>query len=115
MKPRTCKKRLPAKARSLLAECKRIIEGFLPDATVLLYGSQARGTATPESDYDLLVLTAMPLTSEEEDRIGDAVYDLEREQGAVISLLFFAREQWDAPLYRLMPLHREVEREGIVL
>jgi hypothetical protein len=43
------------------------------------------------------------------------VYDLEREQGAVISLIFFAREQWDAPLYRLMPLHHEVEREGIVL
>jgi predicted nucleotidyltransferase len=109
------KSRVPPRARSLLRECKRQIEGLLPDASVILYGSQARGTATPESDYDLLVLASAPLTTDEEDRIRDAVYDLELEHEVVISLIFFDRAQWETRLHQAMPLHKEIEREGVVL
>ena len=100
-------------ARPMLLACKSIIQEHLPDATVVLFGSRARGAATPESDYDLLVLTAAKLTAAEEDRISDAVYELELERGVVISLLFFARDDWD--YHSLMPLHQDVDREGITL
>jgi predicted nucleotidyltransferase len=101
--------------RTLLLECKRLIQQSLPDAIVLLYGSVARGTAGPESDYDLAVLTGSRLTTTDEDRIRDALYDLELEHEVVISVLFFNRAQWDTPLHQAMPLHREVEREGVML
>jgi len=104
---------VPRTTRSVLLACKRIIQERVPDATTVLFGSRARGDAAHGSDHDLLVLTDMPLTSAEEDRISDAVYDLELERGVVISLIFFARDYWDH--HRLMPLHQEVDQEGIVL
>lgn len=36
---------------------KSTVQAFLPDAKVLLFGSRARGEATKDSDYDLLVVT----------------------------------------------------------
>ena len=101
--------------RSLLLACKRIIQGFDPGATVLLYGSVARGTGEPDSDYDVLVLTARSLSMAEQDDVRDAVYELELDREAVISLLFCAMEEWETPLRRAMPLHQNVQAEGIVL
>ena len=37
----------------------RIVSGFSP-RKIILFGSHARGTATPESDVDLLVVTDRP-------------------------------------------------------
>jgi predicted nucleotidyltransferase len=36
---------------------KSIVNSYLPNAQVLLFGSQARGESTVDSDYDLLVVT----------------------------------------------------------
>jgi predicted nucleotidyltransferase len=105
----------PAHAAPLLRECKRIIQRFLPDATVILYGSLARGTAGPESDWDLLILTDKRLTSAEERQVSDAIYDLELEHGVVISDLLRTRDEWDTPVLRGSPLRESIEREGIVI
>jgi predicted nucleotidyltransferase len=40
-----------------LQTIKSTVGGFLPDAKVLLFGSRARGQATKDSDYDLLIVT----------------------------------------------------------
>ena len=50
-----------------------------------------------------------------EDRIRANLYPLELETGAVITLIAYSREDWDSPRYRSMPLHKAVEREGVVL
>ena len=104
---------VPPSTRSMLLACKRVIQDHVPDATVVLFGSRARGDAARDSDYDLLVLTNASLTSAEEDRISDAVCGLELERGVIICLIFFARDYWDR--HSLMPLHQEVDRKGIVL
>lgn len=36
---------------------KSTVRSFLPDATVLLFGSRARGGYAKNSDYDLLIIT----------------------------------------------------------
>jgi predicted nucleotidyltransferase len=36
---------------------KSTVGSFLPDAKVFLFGSRARGQATKDSDYDLLIIT----------------------------------------------------------
>jgi predicted nucleotidyltransferase len=42
--------------RQLLRDLKSVILRFVPDATLILYGSVSRGRQGSESDYDLLVL-----------------------------------------------------------
>lgn len=51
----------------------------------MLYGSQAQGEASSESDYDLLVLTSAPLAAETIRQIHDALYELKLNYGVVIS------------------------------
>jgi len=108
-------KGVPPHAAALLRKCKRLIRRFLPDATVLLYGSLARGTAGPDSDWDLLILTDQHLTAAEEEAVSDAIYDLELEHHVVISEYLCSRDEWDAPISRGGPFHENVEREGIVI
>src|SRR5712692_7549942 len=44
---------------------------------IILYGSRARGTASPDSDFDLLVVAAEPVSKREEiQRLRRAVHDL---------------------------------------
>ena len=44
---------------------------------IILYGSRARGTASPDSDFDLLVVEAEPVSKREEmQRLRRAVSDL---------------------------------------
>ncbi len=99
--------------KKFLCETKKVIQGFLPAAEVLLYGSAARGTHGQESDYDVLVLTDVSLSNKEEEEIRDAVYDLQVAWGELISTIFHSREFWDK--HPGMPFHQEVARDAIVL
>ena len=82
---------------------------------MILYGSRARGATESESDYDLLVLVEGPFSRKLEDQIGDRLYALELESDTVLSLLVYEKHTWETPLYKAMPLHRNVDREGILL
>ena len=99
----------------ILAACKSAIESIDAAAEVVLYGSRARGDATEESDYDLLIISDSQVTIEAEDRFRRALYDIQLETASVITVLMVNRDQWDAPLSRAMPLHQNIERDGIAL
>lgn len=101
--------------RELLGQMRDLIQGFTPSATVLLYGSVARGTSNSESDYDLLVLTAAPLALERQDSIRDALYDFQMARDVLVCVIFRTKAQWDSPVMRVSPFHKEVERDAIVL
>lgn len=101
--------------RELLSELKRAVLQLLPDATLLLYGSAAKGAREPESDYDILVLVKTSLSTQEEDRVRGAVYDVALAHDVVFSLIFDALEEWNRPLAGITPYRRNVERDGIVL
>jgi len=100
---------------ALLARCRDAVQEVAPGAIVILYGSRARGVTEPESDYDLLVLVEGTLSRTLEDQIGDRLYALELESGAILSLLVYEKRAWETPLCKAMPLHRNVDQEGIVL
>lgn len=115
MKDLATSKGISHRDRDILIRVKDIVRLIIPTATLLLYGSVARGTQDLESDYDVLILTDATLSTKEEDAVTDAVYNLELEQGIVISTLFYTRDFWAAPLAQVMPFHQRVQEDGVVI
>jgi predicted nucleotidyltransferase len=101
--------------RILLTRCREHIQKIDPHATVILYGSRARGDCDPESDYDLLVLIDKPVTLEQEDLIRRQLFPVEIETGYVFTVSVYSYQQWASSLYRAMPFHRNVEKYGVIL
>ena len=98
----------------LLQRCKEAIRSVVPDADVILYGSRARGDAKEDSDYDLLVLVDRPADVAMHKRLISSISPLE-EDGAVLTLTIHDRNLWSSKLYKAMPFHENVDREGVVL
>ncbi len=99
--------------RALLHEVKNVIQQKLPNATVFLYGSVARGDRRPESDYDLLILTDESLKYDQKDTVQEVVYYFELEHNVVLSTVFFTKAHWFE--HPQLPLHVSIERDGVQL
>lgn len=101
--------------RDRLAVCNAaaILKAAYPVEQVVLFGSKARGTDSPESDIDLLVLTRGDVSRQQKDRMIDAVYDTQLELGVAISPWIVSREEWEHGPLRLLPIHAEIERDGV--
>lgn len=80
---------------------------------VALFGSRARSGAAADSDLDLLVVTDRAISRTERHTITGALSELGREIGAVFSSLVVDEESWSRGAYRVLPIYREIEREGI--
>ncbi len=99
----------------LVQRVKSVILQLLPDAEIILYGSRARGDADTESDWDFLVLTDEPVTTQLEITLWDRLYELELETGGVFSALLKNREEWATAFSKITPFHHNVEKDGITL
>ena len=106
---------ITAGEKQILEASRELIRGVDPNAEIVLYGSRARGDAAEDSDYDLLIVSDVAATLENEDRFRGALYDLQLETGAVITVILVNRADWETPLYKAMPLHKNITREGITL
>jgi predicted nucleotidyltransferase len=99
----------------LLKRCKQAIRQVVPDADVILYGSRARGDANEYSDYDILIIVDVSVDMALEEKILDNIYPLELETCQVLTFIVYSEQEWNSPLYRAMPLHKNVDREGVLL
>lgn len=91
------------------------IQEVEPDAQVILYGSQSRENATPESDWDFLVLVDGPINDDRIDRIRHRLYEIEWDTGEVISSIIRNHKDWYRPPYSSTPFHDHVIEDGITL
>ena len=88
---------------------------LVPEAEVILYGSVARGDRSAESDYDILIVTQRPVSSEEEDDLRSALYRLALERDAVVSTMLYDRSEWESPLVCVSPYKKNIEKDGVFL
>jgi predicted nucleotidyltransferase len=107
---------IPLKERDqqALEEAVQLLRSRFPIDRVILYGSKATGTDTPESDIDLLVLTDVSVSWRERDAITEALFDIELAHDVVISTLVVPNSDWVAGCYSVLPIHDEIECYGVV-
>ena len=101
--------------KNILLKIKRLVHLSDPTASVILFGSHARGESNKHSDFDILILVdSDKITYLDEKKIKDPIYDLEFETGKIISPLIISRNDWEKH-HSVTPFYKSVKIEGISL
>ena len=105
--------RLSRNDETAIKAARQVLFTGFPVERVILFGSKARGTGDAESDIDLLVLTSRELTWREREAVVGALYEIQLRYDVLLSPLVVHTAEWEAGMYSVLPLHREIERDGI--
>ncbi|MBM4273571.1 MAG: nucleotidyltransferase domain-containing protein [Deltaproteobacteria bacterium] len=100
------------KALSLLMDEVRKI---VPGAGFILFGSKATGTGEEESDLDLLVELPIAVSEDLRRCIIHLAFEINLVYGSNISVLIVSRDDWENGLLAALPIHVEIDKEGIPL
>ena len=99
----------------VLQQIKESVLTTDPTATLILYGSVARGDSREDSDIDVLVLLDKEkVTVTDRQRISYPLYHMALENDIIISPNIFSKNTW-ATVHSITPFYKNVVREGIVL
>ncbi|MBR8836568.1 MAG: nucleotidyltransferase domain-containing protein [Stigonema ocellatum SAG 48.90 = DSM 106950] len=103
------------KLQVILSQLRSRYEEIYGDRLVkmILFGSQARGDAKPDSDIDVLVVLKGEVNlGEEIEKTGNIVAALSLEFNEVISCLYMDEYRFT---HRHGPLLRNIRKEGLVV
>ena len=94
-------------------QVSQAIRQVAPQATAILYGSQARGEARPDSDIDVLILLdGDKMTLQREMEVTSPLYEIEWKTGVLVSPTVMLRRQWENMPFKT-PFYINVMNEGI--
>ena len=101
--------------KQILDGIKKTLATSLPkQAVTMLYGSQARGDARKNSDWDILiVLDKDRLMPEDYDTVTYPLTKLGWDIGAEINPIMYTKKEWEAS--RITPFYHNVLKDAITL
>ncbi|HAH23539.1 MAG TPA: hypothetical protein DCL77_07255 [Prolixibacteraceae bacterium] len=103
------------KDKNILQKIRELVNLTDPSATVILYGSHARGQNNKQSDIDILILIDRDKISySEEQKFKYPLYDLEFETGKIISPIILSRKEWETR-HAITPFYKNVKKDGVLL
>ena len=82
---------------------------------IVLFGSVVRGTSDEESDLDVLIVLQEPADHQIRNRISRVILDINLEHDTNLSGLVVDQKAWDGGLLSVLPIHDEVEEQGVRL
>ena len=101
--------------KEIVRKAEQAIRAIEPDAEIILFGSEARGDARPDSDIDLLVLLSGDKKSvDREMEICGQMMLLKIQTGIYVSPKVYLKKDWENRPF-VTPFYLNVMREGIVL
>ena len=84
------------------------------DGRLVLYGSQARGTANESSDWDLLIILDKPKIEQSDyDNVSFPFTALGWDLGQLISSVLYTKDEWDNNSFT--PFYKNVQQDAIYL
>ena len=99
----------------IIEQIRQTVKKTDSSAITILYGSEARGEARPDSDVDLLILLDGDKRDlRRESALSGALYELELLSGITISPLIMLRKTWENRPFKT-PFYTNVMNEGIKL
>jgi predicted nucleotidyltransferase len=99
--------------KEIVNQISQAIRRVDPTATAILYGSEARGDARPDSDIDVLILLEGERRDlKHEDQLAGELYEIELATGVVVSPMIMLRKQWENRPFKT-PFYINVMNEGI--
>lgn len=106
---------LSTSERSALSEFTLAVKQYLSSVDVILFGSKARGDDTEFSDIDILVITDNAVTGSVREQLAAMQFEIEMKYDVIIGLNIKNRGFWNSSQGSAMPLHANVQRDGILL
>ncbi len=99
----------------IFKKIKETILTFDPGADIVLYGSQASGAASPESDWDFLILTEYELEYQIKKEIRKAVHLIELETDEIISIIIHSKKYWNRSQNSVTPFYKNVSGQSMTI
>jgi len=96
-----------------------LVDGFIKIygeslGSIILYGSYARGTQSPESDIDIAIIIEQRGMPQQQEALVDFIVDLELKYDKVLSVVDIENHNF-MKWKDIMPFYKNVQNEGVVL
>ncbi len=101
--------------RETIQAAQRRISSEFDVGRIILFGSAARGQSDEESDVDILIVLRDIPSHRIRNRISTIILDINLVYDFNLSGLVVDKKSWDDGPLSVLPIHKEVEREGILI
>jgi len=99
---------------AIFEDIRQLKRQLIPNEKAILFGSQARGDARPDSDWDLLVLLDKEkITYEDENTYAYPFANIGWNYGTYISVKLYTNKEWEERNFT--PFYYNVQKDGILI